>query len=214
MKFPSRVRSKSRATELDRTAQSPVLFDALIGEDETACVFVKTLTIDDPGVAQQRTTPRWPHHLPGELVIAPHRAGGCVALCRLGLIEPSWRGHGVRIVDARFSAPVLLGERFFTRVEIVRSRRLLGSLHVRLRYRMWKLAGDGAEIETYRSEQDAIFFPGGRLTPSLIDRRARRATRAPSRRAARARHAALRRCGVRLRGSRRLGSRAPGAYGE
>jgi hypothetical protein len=29
-----------------------------------------------------------------------------------------------------------------------------------LRYRMWKHGADGAEIETYRSEQDAIFFPG------------------------------------------------------
>jgi acyl dehydratase len=76
------------------------------------------------------------------------------------LIDPSWRGHGVRIVDARFSAPVLLGECFFTRIEILRTRRLRGSLHVRLRYRMWKHDADGGEIETYRSEQDAIFFPG------------------------------------------------------
>ena len=147
--------------EIDRLAQSPVLFDALIAEDDTACVFVKTLTIDDPGVAQQRTTPRWPHHLPGELVIGLTGQAGCIALCRLGLIDPSWRGHGVRIVNARFSAPVLLGERFFTRVEIVRARRMLGSLHLRLRFRMWKHDGEGAEIETYRSEQDAIFFPGG-----------------------------------------------------
>jgi len=138
----------------------PVLFDALVGEDDGVCVFVKTLTRDDPGVALQRTTTRWPHHLPGELVIALTGQAACIALCRHGLIDPSWRGHGVRIVDARFSAPVLLGERFFTRLEILRARRLRGSLHVRLRYRMWKHGGDGGEIETYRSEQDAIFFPG------------------------------------------------------
>ena len=147
--------------ELDRLAPMPVLFDALVGEDEGTCVFVKTLTLDDPGVARQRTSPRWPHHLPGELVIGLTAQAGCVALCRLGLTDPSWRGHGVRIVDARFPAPVLLGEQFFTRVDVVRARRLLGSLHVRLHYRMWKHGPDGAEIETYRSAQDAIFFPGG-----------------------------------------------------
>jgi len=146
--------------ELDALAPMPVLFDALVDEDDTACVFVKTLTLDDPGVALQRTRPRWPHHLPGELVIALTGQAGCIALCRHGLIDPSWRGHGVRIADARFSAPVLLGERFFTRIEIRRTRRLRGSLHVRLGYRMWKHGADGEEIETYRSEQDAIFFPG------------------------------------------------------
>jgi hypothetical protein len=146
--------------EIDRLAPMPVLFDALVGEDEGTCVFVKTLTRDDPGVAQQRTSPRWPHHLPGELVIGLTGQAACVALCRLGLIEPSWRGHGVRILDARFPAPVLLGEQFFTRVDVLRTRRLRGSLHVRLRYRMWKRGVDGGEIETYRSEQDAIFFPG------------------------------------------------------
>ena len=145
---------------LDALAPMPVLFDALVGEEENVCVFVKTLTLDDPGVAQQRTSPRWPHHLPGELVIALTGQACCVALRRHGLIDPSWRGHGVRIVDARFSAPVLLGERFYTRIEILRTRRLRGSLHVRLRYRMWKHAADGSEIETYRSEQDAIFFTG------------------------------------------------------
>jgi hypothetical protein len=146
--------------EIDALSPMPVLFDALIGEGDDACVFVKTLTADDPGVAAQRTTPRWPHHLPGELVIGLTGQAACIALCRLGHIDPSWRGHGVRIVDARFPAPVLLGERFYTRVEIARARRLLGSLHVRLRYRMWKHDADGTEIETYRSEQDAIFFPG------------------------------------------------------
>jgi hypothetical protein len=146
--------------EMDRVSQAPVLFDALIAEDKNACVFEKTLTLDDPGVAQQRTSPRWPHHLPGELVIGLTGQAACVALIRLGLIDPTWRGHGVRITDARFSAPVLLGERFFTRIEVVRARRMLGSLHVRLRYRMWKHDAAGAEIETYRSEQDAIFFPG------------------------------------------------------
>ena len=149
----------SRAA-LDRLSPMPVLFDALVGEDEGVCVFTKTLTLADPGVALQRTSPRWPHHLPGELVIGLTGQAACIALCRHGLIDPSWRGHGVRIVDARFSAPVLLGECFFTRIEILRTRRLRGSLHVRLRYRMWKHGVDGGEIETYRSEQDAIFFPG------------------------------------------------------
>ena len=67
----------------------------------------------------------------------------------------------MRIRDARYPAPVLLGERFFTRVTVLRARRLLGSLHVRLAYRMWKLGPDGEEIDTFRSEQDAIFFPAG-----------------------------------------------------
>ena len=146
--------------ELDRLAPMPVLFDALVGEDEGACVFVKVLTLADPGVAQQRTSPRWPHHLPGELVIGLTGQAAFIALCRLGFIDPSWRGHGVRIINARFSAPVLLGEQFHTRVEVVRARRLMGSLHVRLRYRMWKHGADGAQTETYRSEQDAIFFAG------------------------------------------------------
>ena len=65
----------------------------------------------------------------------------------------------MRITDARYSAPVLLGERFFTRLTLLRTRRLRDSLHLRLAYRMWKLAADGSEIETYRSQQDAIFFP-------------------------------------------------------
>ncbi len=147
-------------SELDPLAPMPVLFDALIEEDEHGCVFEKVLTLDDPGVRQQRTTPRWPHHLPGELVIGLTGQAACVFLRRRGLIDASWRGHGVRIMDARYSAPVLLGERFCTRLTLLRARRLFGSLHLRLRSRMWKLGPDGAEIETYRSEQDAIFFPG------------------------------------------------------
>jgi hypothetical protein len=147
-------------SELDALAPMPVLFDALIEEDEHGCVFEKVLTLDDPGVRQQRTTPKWPHHLPGELVIGLTGQAACVFLRRRALIDASWRGHGVRIMDARYSAPVLLGERFFTRLTLLRGRRLFGSLHLRLRYRMWKLAPDGTEIETYRSEQDAIFFPG------------------------------------------------------
>jgi 3-hydroxymyristoyl/3-hydroxydecanoyl-(acyl carrier protein) dehydratase len=146
--------------ELDSGAQAPVLFDALIGEEDHACVFVKTVTEDDPGVAEQRTTPRWPHHLPGELIIALTGQAGGIALRRQGLIDPSWRGHGVRIRDARFSAPVLLGERFYVRVETLRVRRLLGKLHARFRFRMWKDGPGGSQIETYRSEQDALFFPG------------------------------------------------------
>lgn len=146
--------------ELDPLAPMPVLFDALVEQSETGCTFEKTLGLDDPGVAQQRTTPSWPHHLPGELVIGLTGQAACIALRRLGVIDAGWRGHGVRITEARFSAPVLLGETFWTRVEIVRRRRLHGSIHVRLRYRMWKRDGAGAEVETYRSEQDAIFFPG------------------------------------------------------
>jgi len=146
--------------EIDGLAPIPVLFDALVEQSAEACVFVKTLTLDDPGVAAQRTMPRWPHHLPGELVIALTGQAACVALRRLGMIEAGWRGHGVRISDARFTAPVLLGETFWTQVVIVRARRLHGSLHVRLRYRMWKHDAGGGEVETYRSEQDAIFFPG------------------------------------------------------
>jgi hypothetical protein len=145
--------------ELDRVTQAPVRFDALVGEDGKAFVFEKTVTLADPGVAEQRVTPAWPHHLPGELAIALTGQAGIIAAHRAGLIGEGWRGHGVRIVDARFSAPVLLGERFLTRVEIGRVRRLGRSLHVQLRFRMWKLDGDGGEVETYRSEQHAIFFP-------------------------------------------------------
>lgn len=145
--------------ELDRLGQAPVHFDALISEDEHASVFVKTLTRGDPGVAAQRVTPRWPHHLPGELIIALTGQAGVIALRRRGVIDEGWRGHGVRIRDARFSAPVLLGERFYTRVEIARVRRLGETMHVRFRFRMWKHGTDGEEIETYRSEQDAMFFP-------------------------------------------------------
>lgn len=146
---------------LDALSPVPVLFDALIDEDEQSCVFEKTVTLDDPGVAGQRTAPRWPHHLPGELVIGLTGQAACILLRRRGLIDGGWRGHGVRIRDARYPAPVLLGERFFTRVTVLRARRLLGSLHVRFAYRMWKLGPDGEEIDTFRSEQDAIFFPAG-----------------------------------------------------
>ncbi|HVN87372.1 MAG TPA: hypothetical protein VMW17_21260 [Candidatus Binatia bacterium] len=145
--------------ELDALAQSPVLFDALIVEDDDGCVLQKTLTLDDPGVAAQRVTERWPHHLPGELIIALTGQAGVIAVRRKGLIADGWRGHGVRIRDARFPAPVLLGETFYTRVDIGRTRRFRDSLHVSFRFRMWKVAG-GKEIETFRSEQDAMFFPG------------------------------------------------------
>lgn len=145
--------------ELDPLCQSPVLFDALVAEGDDACVFVKTLTMDDRGVAEQRVTPSWPHHLPGDLVIALTGQAAALALRRKGIVPAGWRGHGVRIRDARFSAPVLLGERFFTRVEIHRLRRFGDSKHVRFRFRMWKLDPDGRSIETYRSEQDAIVFP-------------------------------------------------------
>jgi hypothetical protein len=146
--------------ELDPLCQSPVLFDALVAEDGDACVFVKTLTMDDPGVAEQRVTPSWPHHLPGDLVIALTGQAAAVALRRKGIVPAGWRGHGVRIRDARFSAAVLVGERFFTRVDIARLRRVGGNLYAQLRFRMWKHDEDGNEVETYRSQQDAMFFAG------------------------------------------------------
>jgi hypothetical protein len=145
--------------ELDRLTQTPARFDALVGEDARSWVLEKTVTRDDPGVVEQRTTPAWPHHLPGELVIALTGQAGSIAARRAGLIEAGWRGHGVRIVDARFSAPVLLGERLLTRVEIGRVRRVGRSVHIQFRFRMWKHDAAGAEVETYRSEQHAIFFP-------------------------------------------------------
>ena len=145
--------------ELDRMTQAPARFDALVDEGERFWVLEKTVAMDDPGVAEQRTTPAWPHHLPGELVIALTGQAGVIAARRAGLIDAGWRGHGVRIVDARFSAAVLLGERFLTRVEIGRVRRVGRSVHVQFRFRMWKHDAEGAEVETYRSEQHAIFFP-------------------------------------------------------
>ena len=87
--------------DLDRLTQAPALFDALVAEEGGACVFEKTVTLDDPGVAEQRITPAWPHHLPGELTIALTGQAGVVAAHRAGLIADGWRGHGVRIVDAR-----------------------------------------------------------------------------------------------------------------
>jgi len=145
--------------DLDRVTQAPALFDALVAEDGGAYVFEKTVTLADPGVVDQRVTPAWPHHLPGELTIALTGQAGVIAAHRAGLIGDGWRGHGVRIVDARFSAPVLVGERFFTRVELGRVRRVGRSLHVQFRFRMWKQGAEGDEVETYRSEQHAIFFP-------------------------------------------------------
>lgn len=148
----------SRA-DLDHLGQSPILFDALIAEDETSCTFRKVLTAEDPGVAEQRTTPRWPHHLPGETYIALTGQAAVILMRRRGLIDAGWRGHGVRIRDARFSAAVFLGETFFVRAELLRTRRLRDSLHTQFAFRMWKHGPDGAEIEVYRSEQDAMFFP-------------------------------------------------------
>ena len=146
-------------TQLDVLTLSPALFDALIGEDAGGCVFEKTVVLEDPGVAAQRVTPSWPHHLPGELTIALTGQAGFIACHRRGLIGDGWRGHGVRIVDARFSAPVFVGETFYTRVDVGRVRRLAQSIHVQFRFRMWKIGPDGREVETYRSEQHAIFFP-------------------------------------------------------
>src|SRR5256885_800848 len=58
----------------------------------------------------------------------------------------------------RFSAPVLVGEQFFTRVEIGRVRRVGRSVHVQFRFRMWKVDAEGGVVETYRREQNAIFL--------------------------------------------------------
>ena len=148
--------------ELDPLGQSPIHFDALVREDPDEGVFVfrKEIRHTDPGVADQRVTARWPHHLPGELVIGLTGQAGTIALHRKGLIQPGWRGHGVRIDDARFSASVLLGETDYVQAKLHRARKLGESLHVRVAFRMWKLGAAGDEIETYRSVQDAIFFPG------------------------------------------------------
>lgn len=145
--------------ELDRLTQAPARFDALVEEGDGVYVLEKTVGMDDPGIAEQRTTAAWPHHLPGELTIALTGQAGTIAARRAGLVGDGWRGHGVRIVDARFSAPVLVGERFLTRVEIGRVRRVGTSVHVQFRFRMWKHDHEGREVETYRSEQHAIFFP-------------------------------------------------------
>src|SRR5262249_55874414 len=69
--------------ELDRLSHVPVRFDALVAEEPDALVFEKTVTADDPGVAEQRIAPRWPHHLPGELVIALTGQAGVIAARRL-----------------------------------------------------------------------------------------------------------------------------------
>jgi hypothetical protein len=145
---------------LDPFCQSPVSFDALVAEEERSCVLVKTVAAHDPGVAEQRSTERWPHHLPGDLVIGLTGQAAYILLRRRGMISGDWRGHGVRIRDARFSATVLVGETFWTRVAIERTRRMGEKLYVQFRFRMWKLGPDGEEIETYRSAQDAMFFPG------------------------------------------------------
>jgi acyl dehydratase len=145
--------------DLDPLGQSPIHLDALVAEEDGVFVFEKHVTMDDPGVREQRATSAWPHHLPGELVIGLTGQAGTIALRRAGLIDDGWRGHGVRIRDARFSKAVLVGETVFVRAEIVRTRRLGRSIHVSFRFRMWKCE-HGTDVETYRSEQDAIFFPG------------------------------------------------------
>ena len=137
------------AADLDRLTPTPVLFDALIEDGEAGLVFVKNLTLEDPGVRQQRVSPGWPHHLPGDVVIALTGQAGIIAMHRRGLIDHGWRGHGVRIQEARYSAPVLVGERFFTRVEIVRARRWHANLHTRFRFRMWKI-GDPSRTRRVR----------------------------------------------------------------
>lgn len=146
--------------ELDELTQTPVDFDRLVAEDEQSCILEISVTRDTTGVAAQRVRPKWGHHLPGETVIGLTGQAACVLLRRRGIIDQGWRGHGVRIRDARYSASVDLGEVAWMRVELGRVRRLRGSLHVQFRFRMWKLGAAGEEVETFRSEQDAIFFEG------------------------------------------------------
>jgi hypothetical protein len=123
-------------------------------------VFELEVTEQTEGLAAQRVLPHWPHHLPGETVISLTGQAACVLLRRRGIIDEGWRGHGVRIRDARYSASVDLGETAWMRVELGRVRRLRGSLHVQFHFRMWKRDASGNDIETFRSEQDAIFFSG------------------------------------------------------
>jgi len=66
--------------DLDPLGQSPIHLDALVAEEEGAFVFEKRVTMDDPGVREQRTTSAWPHHLPGELVIGLTGQAGTIAL--------------------------------------------------------------------------------------------------------------------------------------
>ena len=73
---------------------------------------------------------------------------------------PAFLG-GAAVALTEQSRLLLVGERFLTRVEIGRVRRLGASVHVQFRFRMWKHDPEGREIETYRSEQHAIFFPPG-----------------------------------------------------
>ncbi len=146
--------------ELDRLTQTPAEFDRLVEEDDISCVLEIECTANTAGVTAQRTVPRWGHHLPGETVIALTGQAACVLLRRRGVIQEGWRGHGVRIRDARYSASVELGEVAWMRVEMGRVRRLRDSVHIQFRFRMWKVDDGGKEVETFRSEQDAIFFAG------------------------------------------------------
>ena len=91
--------------ELDRLTQSPVQFNRLVYENEDSCVLEVAVTQDTAGVADQRIVPRWGHHLPGETVISLTGQAACILLRRCGVIEEGWRGHGVRIRDARGTPP-------------------------------------------------------------------------------------------------------------
>jgi hypothetical protein len=90
----------------------PSFFDivcsALIAEDGNSFVFEKRVTMNDPGVRDQRVTLQWQHHLPGELVIGLTGKASTSALRRKGVIVQGWRGHGVRIRNTRFSQSVLV----------------------------------------------------------------------------------------------------------
>jgi len=59
--------------ELDRLTHSPMRFDALVAEDDQGATFEKTVTMDDPGVAEQRVTSRVG---PSGRGLAPVRAPG------------------------------------------------------------------------------------------------------------------------------------------
>src|SRR5262249_60839774 len=104
--------------ELDRFTHAPVRFDALVGEENGAYVFEKTVTLDDPGVAEQRVTPTWPHHLPGELTIALTGQAGIIPAPPAGLLGDGGRGHGGRPLDAPYSAPVAPAQRVFPPREV------------------------------------------------------------------------------------------------
>jgi Tfp pilus assembly protein PilV len=69
--------------ELDRLTHAPSRFDALVAEDEAAACFEKTVTMTTPACGAARDA-GWPHHLPGELVIALTGQAGFIVARRRG----------------------------------------------------------------------------------------------------------------------------------